>query len=247
MTAAALSVSADLVSAGVTHPAPKAPMRAVLFDAFPVFDPRPVAALAEEEFPGRGAELTALWRIRQFEYTWLRVVAHDYADFWQCTDDALRFAAISLHLELGAAKRERLMGAYLSLRAWPDVPMSLRALREAGVRLGFLSNFSPVMLDAAIRGNDLGGMFEHVLSTDRIRTYKPDPRTYQLGVDAFGLPREQILFAAFAGWDAAGAKRFGYPTYWVNRVQAPPEELGASPDGTGASLADLVSFIAAGR
>jgi 2-haloacid dehalogenase len=225
----------------------RAPLRAVLFDAFPVFDPRPVAALAEEEFPGRGAELTALWRTRQFEYTWLRTVAHDYADFWQCTGDALRFAAASLRLELGTARRDRLMGAYLALRPWPDAPAALGALRQAGVRLGFLSNFTPAMLDAVIGGSGLAGTFEHVLSTDRARTYKPDPRAYQLGASVFGLPREQILFAAFAGWDAAGATRFGYPTYWVNRMQAAPEELGAAPDGVGASLADLVAFVAARR
>lgn len=226
----------------------RAPVRAVLFDAFPVFDPRPVAALAEAEFPGRGAELTALWRTRQFEYTWLRSSMRDYADFWRCTDDALRFAAASLHLDLGGGRRDRLMGAHLALRPWPDAPPALRALRAAGVRLGFLSNFTPAMLDAALRGSGLRGVFEHVVSTDRNRTFKPDPAAYQLGVDALGVPRAEIVFAAFAGWDAAGAKRFGYPTYWVNRLQAPPEELGAPPpDGTGPTLSDLVAFVEARR
>jgi 2-haloacid dehalogenase len=219
------------------------PIRAVLFDAFPVFDPRPISALAEEEFPGHGAALVALWRTRQFEYGWLRSLSRDYVDFWQCTDDALRFAAASLHLELTSARRERLLASHLALRPWPDAPAALGSLRRVGVRLAFLSNFTPSMLDAAIRGSGLGGMFAHVLSTDHARTYKPDPRAYQLGVDAMGLPREQVLFAAFAGWDAAGAKRFGYPTFWVNRLQAPLEELGAPPDGVGASLDDLVAFV----
>jgi HAD superfamily hydrolase (TIGR01493 family) len=142
---------------------------------------------------------------------------------------------------------ERLMGAYLALRPWPDAPAALRALRESGVRLGVLSNFTPAMLDAGIRGSGLEGVFEHVLSTDRARAFKPDPRAYRLGLDAFGLPREQVAFAAFAGWDAAGAKRFGYPTYWVNRLQAPPEELGVVPDGVGPSLVGLVAFVAAAR
>lgn len=218
-------------------------VQAVLFDAFPVFDPRPVAALAEAELPGRGAELTALWRTRQFEYSWLRVVAHDYADFWQCTADALRFAAASLNFQLTAAQHEHLMNAYLTLQPWPDVPAALGTLREAGVRLGFLSNFTPAMLQASLQQSGLANMFEHVLSTDRARTFKPDPRAYQLGVDALRLPRDQIVFAAFAGWDAAGAKRFGYPTFWVNRTQAPPEELGVRPDASGRSLDDLVAFV----
>ena len=58
-----------------------------------------------------------------------------------------------------------------------------------------------------------------------------------------GLTREQIVFTAFAGWDAAGAKWFGYPTVWVNRLQAAAEELDAPPDQTGPDLQALISFI----
>jgi 2-haloacid dehalogenase len=78
-----------------------------------------------------------------------------------------------------------------------------------------------------------------------VQAVKPDRRAYQMGVDAFGMPKEEIAFAAFAGWDAAGAKRFGYPTFWVNRANAPLEELGIAPDGTGAGLQDLVAFARA--
>jgi 2-haloacid dehalogenase len=63
-----------------------------------------------------------------------------------------------------------------------------------------------------------------------------------LGVSAFGLPKEQILFVAFAGWDAAGAKTFGYPTFWVNRLGLPPEELGTMTDGEGSTLNELLAF-----
>jgi 2-haloacid dehalogenase len=44
-------------------------VQAIAFDAFPIFDPRPVFALAEELFPGKGADLSQAWRTRQFEYT----------------------------------------------------------------------------------------------------------------------------------------------------------------------------------
>jgi 2-haloacid dehalogenase len=86
-------------------------------------------------------------------------------------------------------------------------------------------------------------MFEQVLSTDQAKTYKPDPRAYQLGVDALKLKREEILFVAFAGWDAAGAKLFGYPTFWVNRQKLPMEKMDATPDGMGDTLTQLVQFL----
>jgi 2-haloacid dehalogenase len=83
------------------------------------------------------------------------------------------------------------------------------------------------MLEANTRNAGLQGFFEFSLSVDAVRVYKPHPR------------------AAFAGWDAAGAKLFGYPTFWVNRQGQPAEELGAMADGTGAGMADLARFALA--
>jgi 2-haloacid dehalogenase len=223
--------------------ATKSRIKALAFDAFPIFDPRPVFALAEQLFPGRGSELSNAWRTRQFEYQWLRALAGRYADFWQATDDALAFAANTLKLDLTSDKRKQLLDAYLALTTWPDVQPALQSLRNANIRLAFLSNATPTILEAGIKNSKLEGTFEHVLSTDKIKTYKPDPRAYQMAIDAFGLRRAEIGFVAFAGWDAAGAKWFGYPTFWVNRLQLPVEELGVAPDGTGASLGDLVRFV----
>jgi 2-haloacid dehalogenase len=218
-------------------------IKAIAFDAFPVFDPRPVVALADQFFPGKGIDLSSEWRTRQFEYAWLRVALRRYVDFWQVTQDALVFATNKLKVELSPQQRDRLMNAYLELKTWPDVVPVLSALKRSGIRLAFLSNFTPKMLDGCIRSAGLDGMFEPVLSTDQAKTYKPDPRAYQLGTDILKLRREEILFVAFAGWDAAGAKAFGYPTFWVNRLQLPVEELGELPDGSGSNLSGLVRFL----
>jgi 2-haloacid dehalogenase len=87
------------------------------------------------------------------------------------------------------------------------------------------------------------GVFDQVLSTNQIRTYKPDPRAYQIALEALGLQREAILFVAFAGWDVAGARWFGYPTFWVNRLQLPAEALGVAPDAVGRDLTEVVCFV----
>jgi 2-haloacid dehalogenase len=217
--------------------------RAIAFDAFPIFDPRFVATLCEDLFPGRGHELVDLWRTRQFEYTWLRVTVNRYADFERVTEESLAYATDALKLDLTRAKRERLLSAHFVLKAWPEVAPALSKLKETGARLAILSNLTPNMLRGCINTAGLDGMFEAILSTDAARTFKPDPRAYQLGVDAFNLPREEILFVAFAGWDAIGAKLFGYPTFWVNRSGLPPERFGAPPDATGENLNDLLAFL----
>lgn len=218
-------------------------VKAIAFDAFAVFDPRPVFAAVNELYPQKGADLSNLWRTRQFEYTWLRTLSGRYCDFWQVTSDALVYAAKALRLDLTPNARDSLMGAYLRLRCWPEAPDSLSALRNSGVRLALLSNMTVKMLDSGIRNSGLGGAFDQILSTDRVKAYKPDPRAYGMARHAFGLKRDRILFVPFAAWDAAGAVSFGYPTFWLNRQRQPNEELGFAASGSGASLRDLVAFI----
>jgi len=99
------------------------------------------------------------------------------------------------------------------------------------------------MLTSGVQSCGLQGLFEPHLSTDRVRAFKPDPCAYHMAVDALNLRRDEILFGAFAGWDAAGAKAFGFPTFWVNRTKQPAEELGFSPDATGHDLDELARFV----
>jgi 2-haloacid dehalogenase len=135
------------------------------------------------------------------------------------------------------------MDAYLRLKTWPDVIPALSSLKKLGFGLAFRNNFTPRMLEAKIRNAGLDGVFDHVLNTDRAKTFKPDLRAYQRGVEEMKLKRDKIPFVAHAGWDAAGAKLFGYLTYWVNRQNLPPEELGPLPDGSGDTLSQLAQFL----
>jgi 2-haloacid dehalogenase len=109
-----------------------------------------------------------------------------------------------------------------------------------------LANFSPRMLRANAENARLTGLFDALVSTDANRTYKPDPRAYRLGMQRLKLSKQEILFAAFAGWDAAGAKAYGYPTIWVNRFNQPAEELGIQADHSVSDLSGLLEFALSG-
>lgn len=245
-TVGATAVGA-LQTAGSQPLANDARIRAIAFDGFVIFDPRPVAKRVEEEFPGKGAEFTNLWQTRQFEYTWLRTLGNQYLDFWQVTEGALNYTANRMKLPLTNRQRDLLMATYRTLPPWPDVPETLAELRRRGIRVAFLSNFTAAMLDANLTAAKLNGHFEAHLTTDRVRAYKPSPRAYQMGPDAFGVKVHEIAFAAFGAWDAAGAKWFGYPTVWVNRTNAPLEDLGAHPDAITSDLSGLLSFVGGQR
>jgi 2-haloacid dehalogenase len=222
-------------------------IKAVAFDAFAIFDIRPIIAACESAFPGQGAILSKEWRTRQFEYQWLSALAGKYQDFSETTRNALKYAARSINVTVSDDTTDVLMQTYMHMNKWPDAAASLDHLRRSGRKTLLLSNATEAILHSSLTSSGLQQSFDHVLSTDRIATYKPDPRAYQMAVDRTGYGKQEILFVAFAGWDAVGASWFGYPTLWNNRLSAVSEKLGVTPDFEAASLDALTTLLELGK
>jgi len=136
------------------------------------------------------------------------------------------------------------MGAYRTLGLFPEVRDALERL--GGRRtLAILSNGHPDMLDAVVDHNELRVFFgERVFSVHEAGVFKPDPRVYAIACAGLELPAEAIGFVSSNGWDAAGAKSFGFPAWWVNRAKAPVERLGSPPDAVVDDLAGLARLLA---
>ena len=243
--------------------------RAVLFDAYgTLFDVYSVGVLAEQLFPGKGQALSGLWRDKQIEYTRLVTTSKRgpnresvYQPFWALTRAALVFAINKLATPDNAiniiaayahgtgakgtfyAEIDQLMAQYRHLTAFPENKEVLAALKAKGIATGILSNGDPAMLEAAVTSAGLSGLLDHVISVDPIRTFKTDPDAYALCEKACGLPAHKILFVSSNSWDALAATWFGYQTLWVNRQNAPFEELGLLPTRTGTSLRDVLLFF----
>jgi 2-haloacid dehalogenase len=213
------------------------PVRGYVFDAYgTLFDVHSIVEAGREITTDPNA-LSLLWRQKQLEYTWLRSLMDRYEDFWAVTEAALRFAIRRLGLPATDAQIGRLMQAYLTLACFPEVPAALERL--GGRRHAILSNGAPKMLAAAISSSGLAGYFDHVLSVDAVKIFKPSPRVYALGPAALGIPADELLFVSSSGWDVAGAKAYGYRVAWCNRSGAPAEELGARADLVVSALDEL--------
>jgi 2-haloacid dehalogenase len=217
-------------------------IRAVAFDLFTVFDPREIQRRAAALVARDAEAFAATWSSRLFEYAWLRAAAGRYAPFDELVVDALTYAAAAHDLTLVPATADALASVFTELTPWPDARASLERLRGRGLRLAPLANFSPRMIDRLLSRAGLDDLFDVQISTEEARTYKPDPHAYAIAERRFDLPRASIAFAAFGGWDAAGAAWFGMPTFWVNRLGAPGEALGA-PTATGPDLDHLCAWL----
>jgi 2-haloacid dehalogenase len=236
LLAAFLSVMATQAAA-----APR--FKAVAFDYFVIFNPDSIIPAVEREFPGKGQELTKLWRTKLFEYGFLRSITHDHRDFFKVTEDALLYATEAMKLPLTKDAEQRLLQAWLNLEPWPDAAQAIQKLRAAGVKIITIANFSPKMLKDNADHAGMTPLFDELLSTEVNRTYKPDANAYELGMKHLGLRKDEIVFAAFGGWDAYGAKKFGYTTFWCNRFHQPLEKLGIEPDATSTGIDGLLEVV----
>ena len=221
-------------------------LRAVLFDAYgTLFDVYSVGQLAEKLFPGHGQALGVMWRDKQIEYTNLVSTSNDgahYQPFADVTRAALRYTCKRLGLGLQTGHEDQLMAQYGCLTAFAENREVLQALKAQGIVTGILSNGEPAMLAELVKSAGLEDLLDHVISVDSVRRYKTHPDAYALGLQATGLPAQQIAFVSCNSWDALAATWFGYQTLWVNRNQLPFEELGTQPVYTGSSLRDVLAL-----
>jgi 2-haloacid dehalogenase len=224
------------------------PLRGVqgcVFDAYgTLFDFAAAARNCRDVLGDDIDRLTALWRDKQLQYTWLRAAQGRHADFWQVTGDALDFALETLALT-EPALRDRLMSLYLTLDPFPEVSGVLAQLKAVGMRTAILSNGSPAMLDAAVKAAKLETLLDAVLSVEEVGVYKPHPRVYQLAVDRLGIPASAISFQSSNAWDAYAASAFGMQVVWCNRYGQHRERLPGSPDREIKSLAELPALVEA--
>ncbi|MGO9170343.1 MAG: haloacid dehalogenase type II [Rhodomicrobium sp.] len=222
-------------------------VKACVFDAYgTLFDVHAPAAALASELGERGPAISAQWRAKQLEYTWLRSLMGRYADFQQVTADALDYT-LAAHGLSSSPLRGRMLALYHSLAAYPDALACLQALKGARARTGILSNGSPSMLTAAVTSAKLGAYLDYILSVDTVRIYKPSPEVYKLAPNAFGVEPAQIAFVSANGWDCAGAAAFGFRVIHVNRFDQTDERLGAGPEVHVANLSEAAAVIASMR
>ncbi len=205
-------------------------VEACVFDAYgTLFDVHSAVGRHRARLGAAADAVSAAWRAKQLQYTWLRSLMHRWTDFAEVTADALDFALDEAGVDDDTLRRD-LLDAYRSLACYPEVAGVLDTLRGGGMRTAVLSNGSRKMLDAAVAGAGLARRLDAVLSVDEVRVYKPHPDVYRLACDRLGVRREAVCFLSSNAWDAAGAATFGFRVVWVNRFGQGRERLPDPPE-----------------
>lgn len=226
----------------MTNPA-FADIGACAFDAYgTLFDVHSAIRRGGGALGDKANAVSALWRQKQLEYTWLRSLMGAHADFWQVTGEGLDYA-LAAHGVQDQTLHDQLMNLYLTLDAYPDVSDCLTKLRAGGKKTAILSNGTPKMLHAAIESAGLSPALDSALSIEDVGIYKPDPKVYQLAVDRLKTEPSRICFVSTNAWDASGAAHFGFRVAWMNRFGQQPERLPGKISAVIGSLDELPGLL----
>jgi 2-haloacid dehalogenase len=202
-----------------------------VFDAYgTLFDVHAAAERHRGAIGPKWQQLSRTWRTKHIEYTWVHSLSQRPATFWDLAQRSLDFAIASVGDAVPAEVRDRLLAAYRTMDAYPEVTEVLASLKGRGARLAILSNGDPDMLADAVRAAKLENLFDAVLSVTAAGIFKPAPAVYRLATERFGCAPGDISFQSSNRWDIAGAKAFGFHCVWINRTGAPDEYPGLRPD-----------------
>ncbi len=100
-------------------------------------------------------------------------------------------------------------------RPFPDTVAALRALKTH-YRLAVISNTDDDLFAATARRLEV--RFDHVITAQQARSYKPALNNFKLALQRIGEPAEKVLHVAQSLYhDIVAAKSLGLATVWVNR------------------------------
>ena len=194
------------------------PFTHCVFDAYgTLFDVHSAVGRYREVLGEKADPVSILWRTKQLEYTWLRSLMRQHVDFWQITSDALEYA-FSAHEIINPELQNQLLQAYHQLDCYPEVPETLKWLKDRGYGTAILSNGSPKMLASGVNNSGLEKLIDSVLSVEEVGVFKPDPRVYQLAV-------EQLKIEAVKSSSSLPMPHFGFQTVCINRFGQKQERL----------------------
>jgi 2-haloacid dehalogenase len=190
-----------------------------------------IASSAGLLWPGRGAQVLDAYH-RHEAVVQAEQPDRRYRDVLAVT---LRRAAAELRLELLADDASILGDTIPYWPTFPDTRESLAELREAGWRLGLLTNCDRDIIGHTQRR--LQVPIDVVITAEDVGSYKPQHAHFTRFRDTFGDGSERWVHVAQSYFhDIVPAREMGVPSVWINRTGDPGDASIAGavrPDLTG--------------
>ena len=217
-------------------------IKAIIFDAYgTLFDVNSAAEKCKGKIGDKWEGFANYWRTTQLEYTWLRSLMNRHKDFWQVTEDSLDKSMQAFKID--SAMRNELLDLYKVLSTFPKVKEALNKLKEKNYKLAILSNGTPFLLNELVKNNNLDNIFDDIFSIEEVKTYKPDPKVYNIPIKKYQIQKNEVAYLSANTWDVSAGGNYGFNPVWINRNNNIFDNLDFKPDYEIKNLKDISSFL----
>ena len=217
-------------------------IKAIIFDAYgTLFDVNSAAEKCKNKIGEKWEPFANYWRTTQLEYTWLRSLMNRYEDFWKVTEDSLD-KSMKL-FKIDTSMKNELLDLYKVLSTFPEVKETLQKLKEKKYKLVILSNGTRALIKELVDTNNLGGIFDDVISVEEVKIYKPHSNVYNIPIKKYQIEKKQFAYLSANTWDVSAAGNFGFNAVWVNRNKNIFDNLDYKPIIEIKNLIDLNNLL----
>lgn len=176
-------------------------------------------------------DLLPLWFSTMLHHSLVDTTTQRFHTFGQIGVSSLMMVAQINDIPLTEQKaREAIVTPLRSLPAHSDVKAGLQTLKNKGYTLVSLTNSSNLGVKTQFNNAGLMPYFDHRLSVEDIKIYKPDLRAYKWALKQMNIKPQEALMVAAHGWDIAGAKASGMQAAFISRPTKVLYPLGIKPD-----------------
>ncbi len=148
----------------------------------------------------------------------------EYLSYRDVLQSVVRGFGKRLEFSPTADEVQSLPDSVANWRPFPDTVEALRKLKKR-FQLAVISNIDDDLFAAT--APKLGVVFDHVITAQQARCYKPGMKVFERAEKQIGLPREQWLHVGQSIYhDVIPARSLGIASVWVNRA-SPRAGVGA--------------------
>jgi 2-haloacid dehalogenase len=183
------------------------------------------------------------WFGQMLQSAFVSTITGSYRDFGALAMGSLAMVAERHAVTLDDGDRTALGQGIRSLPPHPEVRAAMDMLRDAGFRLGTLTNSTAEVGEIQVANAGLRDLLEQVLSADAVGRLKPAPEPYRMAAERFGVPIGSVRLVAAHSWDIAGALGAGCAAAFVARPGQVLDPLGGRPDIVGRNVQEVADHI----
>jgi 2-haloacid dehalogenase len=186
-----------------------------------------------------------LWFANLILYSAALTVAGSYVPFTDIGSAVMKMLADTRGIKIEERDKKELTEKFSTMPSYPEVPASLRKLRDAGFRLFTLTDNLLEIQTRQLAHGGIVDLFERRFSADGVKHHKPSREAYGYVERELGVEPSQLCLIACHTWDTLGAVAAGWSAALIKRPGNDVLSVGPQPQIVGADLNDVADQLIA--